>query len=79
MRTNVILPEEIIKEIDKIAGERKRSAFLVEAAKEKLTREKFKKVSKKVFGIFKDYLEFSSGTKVRSYIRKFRKENSYRF
>ena len=32
MRANVVLPDDLIREIDKIAGARKRSEFLEEAA-----------------------------------------------
>ena len=37
-RTNVILPEDLIREVDRIAGKRKRSRFIVEAIEERLDR-----------------------------------------
>jgi hypothetical protein len=37
-RAHVVLPEELIKEIDKVVGPRGRSAFLVETAKAELKR-----------------------------------------
>ncbi|MFH0775297.1 MAG: hypothetical protein V2A53_07410 [bacterium] len=35
-RTHVLLPARLLSEIDRIVGKRKRSAFLAEAAKEKM-------------------------------------------
>ncbi len=37
-RTHVILDDEVLDEIDKLAGQRGRSRFLEEAAREKLER-----------------------------------------
>lgn len=79
MRTNVVLPDELIREIDKIAGTRKRSEFIAETLRGRLYREKLDKALTKARGILKDDSRFSTRVKVRSYIRKFRKENSYRF
>jgi hypothetical protein len=39
-RAHVLLPEDLAREIDAIAGRRGRSAFLVETAKEALRRRK---------------------------------------
>jgi len=38
VRTNVTLPEELVREIDRVAGRRKRSQFIVEAVRERLLR-----------------------------------------
>lgn len=79
MRTNVILPDDLIIEIDKRAGARMRSKFLEEAARERLEREKLDKVFNEARGILKDDPRFSTPAKVRKYIRDFRKKNSVRF
>jgi Arc/MetJ-type ribon-helix-helix transcriptional regulator len=39
-RTHVILPEELVREIDSIVGSRGRSNFLVETAREAIRRRK---------------------------------------
>jgi metal-responsive CopG/Arc/MetJ family transcriptional regulator len=39
VRTHVIAPKELIDEVDKLVGHRRRSEFIVEAAAEKLQRE----------------------------------------
>ena len=38
-RTHVLLPRELLDEIDQRVGQRRRSQFLVEAAREKLERD----------------------------------------
>lgn len=53
-RTNVTLPDALLKEIDRHAGTRRRSAFLAEAAREKLTRLGFQRVAAQAFGAWKD-------------------------
>ena len=37
-RTHVIVPEELIKEIDRLSGRRKRSQFITEAIKREIQR-----------------------------------------
>lgn len=54
IRTNVILPEELLLEIDRIAGMRRRSTFLADAAREKLTRMHFERAASMAFGSWKD-------------------------
>jgi hypothetical protein len=41
-RTHVILPEEVVAEIDELVGQRGRSAFLADAAREALKRRRLK-------------------------------------
>jgi hypothetical protein len=54
VRTNVMLPADLLKEIDRVAGARRRSAFLVEAAHEKLSRLRFDRAVARGFGAWKD-------------------------
>lgn len=79
MRTNVVLSDDLVAEIDKLAGVRKRSKFLEEAARERVEREKLHAAFEKARGILKDDPRFSTRAKVRKYIRNFRRKNSYRF
>ena len=50
VRTNVMLPSDLLKEIDRVAGARRRSAFLVEAAHERLARLRFDRAATRAFG-----------------------------
>ncbi len=43
MRTHISLPEDLVREIDEIAGPRNRSAFIEEAVRRKLQNERQKR------------------------------------
>lgn len=47
-KTHLVFPRELLEMIDKLIGKRKRSKFVVEATKEKLARERFARVLKKL-------------------------------
>ena len=79
MRANVVLPDDLVREIDILAGAKKRSKFLEEAARERIAATKLEKAFNEARGILKDDPRFSSSAKVRKYIRDFRKKNSVRF
>jgi len=53
-RTNVMLPDDLIDAIDRVAGVRRRSAFLAEAAREKLARARFQRAAVRAFGSWTD-------------------------
>jgi predicted transcriptional regulator len=40
IRTHVVFPKELVEVVDQLVGPRKRSAFLVQAVKEKIDRER---------------------------------------
>ena len=42
MRAHVVMPQELIEEIDALVGSRKRSRFVVEAVEDRLRRERLK-------------------------------------
>lgn len=54
MRTHVIIPTEVVRDIDKLVGKRGRSKFLTKAAEEKLKKERFHSALEKVAGSLKD-------------------------
>ena len=39
MRTHVVLPEELVEDVDKLVGKRRRSRFVEEAIRDKLRRD----------------------------------------
>ena len=39
VRTHVVIPRDVVAAVDRLAGRRKRSEFIAEAVREKLTRE----------------------------------------
>ena len=40
IQTHVVFPKELVEAVDRLAGQRKRSAFLVQAVAEKVGRER---------------------------------------
>jgi hypothetical protein len=40
IRTHIVVPKELVEAVDRLVGPRKRSAFLVQAVEEKMSRER---------------------------------------
>jgi metal-responsive CopG/Arc/MetJ family transcriptional regulator len=53
-RTHVIIPEEILEEIDERVGKRKRSEFLTNAAEKELKRLRRSELASKMAGSLRD-------------------------
>jgi hypothetical protein len=53
-RTHVILPDDLLEEIDKLVGERKRSEFLSEAASKELKRRRLIEAARLAEGSLRD-------------------------
>ena len=53
-KAHLVLPRDILEEVDQIAGKRKRSLFIAEATREKLQRERFLKVLDETQGAWSD-------------------------
>jgi metal-responsive CopG/Arc/MetJ family transcriptional regulator len=54
IRTHVLLPKDVVEEIDRSVGERRRSGFLAEAAREKLERQRRVQTLERFAGWLKD-------------------------
>jgi hypothetical protein len=74
-RAHVLLPEDLVQEIDAIVGPRGRSAFLVETARSEVRRQKLLRLleSKSPTWKDKDHPEFANGAP--GWVRKIRKES----
>jgi metal-responsive CopG/Arc/MetJ family transcriptional regulator len=53
-KAHLVLPREILEEVDQIAGKRKRSLFIAEATREKLQKERFLKTLEETQGAWND-------------------------
>jgi len=78
-RTHVVLEEELLKDIDRLVGARRRSSFLTEAAQEKLMRYRQIEALKAAAGAWKDkdHPELRGGS--APWVRKLRQESERRF
>ena len=54
VRTHVRLPEELVREVDRVVGTRRRSRFVEEAIRNQLKRQKMATALEKVAGSLKD-------------------------
>ena len=54
MRTHIVLPDEMVEEIDELVGKRKRSQFVKELIEERLRRERLLKAFDEFAGSLKD-------------------------
>jgi len=51
-KAHLVFPIEVLKEVDYIAGKRRRSLYIVEATQEKLERERFLKALDETKGVW---------------------------
>jgi len=76
VRAHVVLPEDLLLRIDRTIGKRKRSRFLVEAAEEKMERDRLLAAIDAAAGSWKpaDHPEWKRAGGAAAYIRETRKE-----
>ena len=53
-KAHLVIPRDILEQVDQIAGKRKRSLFIAEATREKLQRERFSKILEETQGAWND-------------------------
>jgi metal-responsive CopG/Arc/MetJ family transcriptional regulator len=77
-KAHLVLPREILEEVDRIAGKRRRSLFIAEATREKLDKERFLKILEETKGAWSDksHPELKTGKDVEQYVKE--KRQSYR-
>jgi metal-responsive CopG/Arc/MetJ family transcriptional regulator len=70
MRAHIVLDKELVEEIDRIAGKRKRSQFIEEAVKAKLQRERLGRALKEAAGSLNpaDYPEWSTSQSISDWV-----------
>lgn len=49
-RAHVVVPDELLREVDDLVGPRRRSEFFVEAAREKVARERMRRLAREMAG-----------------------------
>ena len=80
MRTHVILPEDLVKAVDALAGKGKRSRFVEDAVREKLRVEGLLSALKNSAGALsgEDYPHWDTPEQVASWVRELRRESDQR-
>jgi hypothetical protein len=77
-RTHVILPEDLLAEVDTLVGRRGRSAFLADVVRQEVKRRKLLAALREATGCWKaeDHPELDEGSTV--WVEKLRAENDKR-
>ncbi len=76
MRTHVILPVDLVEEVDRTVGARRRSHFVEEAIRSHLRREKMATALRETAGSLKgDYPGWETPEKVSEWVAKSRRED----
>jgi metal-responsive CopG/Arc/MetJ family transcriptional regulator len=78
VRTNLLLPKELVEEVDHFAGQRGRSRYVAEALRARLKRDRLKEAIRKTAGVLRveDYPEWSTSEKVVEWVRARRAETT---
>jgi hypothetical protein len=76
VKTHLAIPEDLLAEVDQIAGKRRRSLFIAEATREKLERARFLNVLETTGGAWsaKMHPELKTAGGVESYVREKRQQ-----
>lgn len=76
VRTNLLLPEELLKQVDHFAGPRGRSRYVAESLRARLKRDRLKEAIEQTAGVLRpeDYPEWSTSEKVVEWVRAQRSE-----
>ena len=77
-KAHLVIPQDILEEVDQVAGKRRRSSFIAEATREKLERERFLKVLDETQGAWSDknHPDLKTAGDMERFIRD--KRQSYR-
>jgi hypothetical protein len=78
VRTNLMLPEDLVAEVDRVAGPRNRSRYVAEAVAARLRRDRLKETWDRSFGILaaEDYLHWATSEMVVEWVRALRAEET---
>jgi metal-responsive CopG/Arc/MetJ family transcriptional regulator len=76
VRTNLLLPKELVEEVDHFAGERGRSRYVAEALRLRLKRDRLREMIDKTAGAWSPeiYPEFATPELVVEWVRAQRAE-----
>ena len=72
VKTQIVFPEDLLQELDRVVKERQRSEFVVEAVQEKLQRLRLEKSLTQAGGLWKDRPDMKTDAQVRNYLKRLR-------
>jgi hypothetical protein len=73
---HIVVPEDMLRDVDALAGPRRRSEFITEATREKVDRERLRRMAHELAGSLRDELIPGWGTPeaASSWVRSLREE-----
>jgi metal-responsive CopG/Arc/MetJ family transcriptional regulator len=76
VRTNLLLPQELVKQVDHFAGPRGRSRYVADALERSVKRDRLKEAIETTAGVLRreDYPEWSTSEQVVEWVRERRSE-----
>jgi len=74
VRTNLLLPKELVDEVDQVAGPRGRSRYVAEALAAHLRRDRLKAAVAATAGAWKDHPLFPDRESVVEWVRERRRD-----
>lgn len=75
-RTNLTLPEELLREVDELAGPRGRSRYVAEAVAQRVKRDRLGKAIRETAGIMVGKPGWMSPDEVLQWVRDLREEET---
>ena len=76
VRTHIVMPEKVIRQLDRLVGSRGRSKFVVEAVVARISHIKLQQVASKVAGSLRDtpISGWETGENASAWVREQRRE-----
>ena len=80
VRTNLLLPDDVVRDVDRFAGPRGRSRYVADALRAQIRRDRLRESVDRTFGALdaSDYPEWSSSDEVANWVRERRAEQTGR-
>jgi len=75
-RTNLTLPEELMREVDELAGPRGRSRYVAEAVAQRVRRDRLGKAIQESAGVMKGKAGAMTPEEVRRWVASLRSEDT---
>ena len=78
MRTNLLLPDDVVAALDRVAGPRGRSRYVAEAVRERVRREERQALVGEIAGAWRDNPLFPTSDAVYQWVRELRSQDRER-
>ena len=78
VRTNLLLPEDLVREVDRLSRPRGRTRYVAEAVQRQVRRDRLRVAFEMTFGALNpaDHPEWSTSEKVTEWVRQLRAEET---